>query len=113
LDHTLANLQMLVYLRHRGARAYLYDNDFMWTVLENESFTVDRTVEWGLLSLFCMGEKTEGIDLTGVQYPLTNGSLTGEFSLGVSNHIMAPQAEISVKSGVLAVGWELQPLSEQ
>ena len=53
LDHTLANLQSLLYLRRRGARGYLYDNDFVWTVIENETLTVVRTVEWGLLSAFC------------------------------------------------------------
>ena len=29
LDHTLANLQTLLYLRRRGARGFLYDNDFV------------------------------------------------------------------------------------
>ncbi len=50
LDHTLANLQTLLYLRRRGARGYLYDNDFVWTVIENETIRVDKTVEW---ELFC------------------------------------------------------------
>ena len=45
LDHTLANLQTLLYLRRRGARGYLYDNDFVWTVIENETIRVDKTVE--------------------------------------------------------------------
>ena len=47
LDHTLANLQTLLYLRRRGARGFLYDNDFVWTALENESLQVRKTVEWG------------------------------------------------------------------
>ena len=111
LDHTLANLQTLLYLRRRGARAFLYDLDFVWTVLENESVTVSRTVPWGLLSLFCMGERAEGVTLRGVQYPLTDGSLTMEFPLGVSNHILEDTAWVSVRQGVLAVGWELEALS--
>ena len=41
LDHTLANLQTLLYLRRHGARGYLYDNDFVWTAVENETITVE------------------------------------------------------------------------
>ena len=107
LDHTLANLQTLLFLRRRGARGYLYDDDFVWTVIENESLTVEKTVEWGL----CLGDRAEGIDETGFQYPLSDAVLTPEFPLGVSNHIMEPTATVRVRKGVLAVGWQLPTLS--
>ena len=110
LDHTLANLQTLLFLRRHGARGYLYDDDFLWTVIENESFTVERTVEWGLFSAFSLGDKAEGIDEVGFQYPLENGTVTPDFPIGVSNHILEPTATITVRSGALAIGWELPPL---
>ena len=110
LDHTLANLQTLLFLRRQGAWGYLYDDDFVWTAIENESLTIAQTVEWGLFSAFCLGDRAEGIDETGFQYTLENGSLTPDFPMGVSNHIIAPQARITVRSGALAVGWELPPL---
>ena len=110
LDHTLANLQSLLFLRRRGARGYLWDDDFVWTVLENESLTVPKTVEWGLFSAFCLGDRAEGVDEEGFQYPLKNAVLTPDVPLGVSNHILEPSARISVRKGVLAVGWELPPL---
>ena len=113
LDHTLANLQSLLYLRRRGARGYMYDDDFLWTVMENESLTIQRTVEWGLLSAFSLGDRSEGIDETGFQYPLENAVLTTELPLGVSNHILEPEATIRVRRGALAVGWQLAPLSER
>ncbi len=111
LDHTLANLQTLLYLRRRGARGYLYDNDFLWTVIENESLTVEKTVEWGLFSAFCLGDRAEGVDETGFQYPLADAVLTPDFPVGVSNHILEPTAAITVRKGALAVGWELPPLA--
>ena len=113
LDHTLANLQTLLYLRRRGARGYLYDNDFVWTVIENETIRVDKTVEWGLLSVFCLGDRARGVTETGVQYPLQGAELTAEFPLGVSNHILEPVAMVGVETGALAVGWELEPLSHE
>lgn len=110
LDHTLANLQSLLFLRRRGARGFLYDDDFVWTVLENEALTVPRTVDWGLFSAFCLGDRAEGVDEEGFQYPLKDAVLTPEFPLGVSNHILEPEARITVRKGALAVGWELPPL---
>ena len=110
LDHTLANLQTLLFIRRRGARGYLYDNDFVWTVVENESLAIEKTVEWGLFSAFCLGDRAEGIDEVGFQYPLKDAVLTPEFPLGVSNHILEPTAEITVRRGALAVGWELPPI---
>ncbi len=113
LDHTLANLQALLYLRRHGARGYLHDNDFLWTVIENESLTIRRTVEWGLFSAFCLGDRAEGVDEEGFQYPLRDAVLTPDFPIGVSNHILEPSATVTVRRGALAVGWELPPLSPQ
>ena len=110
LDHTLANLQTLLFIRRRGARGYLYDDDFVWTVLENESLTIEKTVEWGLFSAFCLGDRAEGIDEVGFQYPLKDAVLTPEFPLGVSNHLLEPAATITVRKGALAVGWQLPAL---
>ena len=111
LDHTLANLQTLLFLRRRGARGWLYDNDFGWTVIENESLRVEKTVEWGLFSAFCLGDRAEGIDEAGFQYPLSDAVLTPEFPLGVSNHILEPSAAITLRKVALAVGWQLPPIS--
>ena len=107
LDHTVANLQMLLWLRRQGARGWLYDNRFVYTAIENESISIPRTVEWGLLSVFCLGADAGGIREEGVQYPLTDARLSAAFPLGVSNHILEPEARVTVAEGSLLVGWEL------
>ena len=110
LDHTVANFQTLLYIRRQGGRGYLYDNEFLWTALEDESISISKEVEWGLLSVFCLGDRAEGVDETGVQYPLKDAELTAGFPLGVSNHILAPTARVAVRKGALLVGWQLPPL---
>lgn len=112
LDHTLANLQTLAFLRRHGARGYLYDCDFVYTVLENETLTLRRQVEWGLVSLFAMSGTQQDVTLEGLQYPLTHGTLTGDLPIGVSNHFIADTARITCGSGLLLVGWQLPPLTE-
>ena len=113
LDHTLANLQCLLFRRRRGARGWMYGEDFLWTVIENESLTVRKTVEWGLFSAFCLGDRAEGVDETGFQYRLRDAVLTPDCPVGVSNHILEPEAVVSVRQGALAVGWELPPLCKR
>lgn len=105
-DHTMANLQMLLWLSKRGCRGYLYDRRFVYTAITNGSITIPRARDWALLSVFCMGADAHGVSLSGVQYPLENGNLSAEFPLGVSNHILAEEATVSVEDGTLLLCWE-------
>lgn len=107
LDHTLANLQALAFLRRNGAKGYLYDRNFVYTVIENETLTVKKTVEWGLLSLFALSSRVRSLTLEGVQYPLREHTLENTFPLCVSNHFAADTAKITAEGGLLLVGWEL------
>lgn len=111
LDHTLANLQSLAFLLRHQARGYLYDQNFVYTAIENETLTLAREVDWGIVSLFSMGDCAEHITLEGLQYPLADRTIDCGFPLGVSNHIVAPTARITVGRGPLLVGWELPKLA--
>lgn len=110
LDHTLANLQSLAFLRENGARGWLYDRDFVYTVIKNETLTLRREVDWGLVSLFALGDRARGVTLTGLQYPLDHAELTCAFPLGVSNHFAEERAAVTVEDGLILVGQELPPL---
>ena len=46
------------------------------------------------------------MDISGLYYPLKNGTLTPFFPLGVSNHFTGEEAEISVKNGTLLILWD-------
>lgn len=110
LDHTLANFQTLLWLRRQGARGYIYGDGFIWTVIENESITIEKTMENGLVSVFCMGTVAKGVTETGLHYALTDAELTDDQPLAVSNHMHEDTATVTVREGALLVGWELPPL---
>ena len=105
LDHTVANFQTLQFLSDHGAEGYLVGRDYLVTVLKNGTMTFPAEAE-GILSLFCLGPDAKGVTLRNLRYPLENGTLTSGFPLGVSNHFIGKQAEITVKTGSLLALWE-------
>lgn len=57
-----------------------------------------------LVSVFCQGDRAEGVTLTGLAYPLSDAALTGDFPLGVSNHRLDGQrATVAVRRGTLLI----------
>ncbi len=103
LDHTLANLQTLEYLRQQGADGFLAGvSDCARMLCGGETLHLKKRPDWSL-SLFAWSERCEDVNAAGVYYPLAHGTLTRSFPLGVSNHITAAAAEISCGSGMLLV----------
>ena len=105
LDHTIANFQTLQFLADHGATGYLVGKDYLVTVIHEETLKFSAQSE-GILSLFCLGPDAEGITLENLYYPLTNGSLTSGFPLGVSNHFIGKSARITVEKGSLLALWD-------
>ena len=102
LDHTVANFQTLQFLAEHGASGYLVGKEYIVTVVKNEKLVFDAAAT-GILSVFCMGADARGVTLAGLQYSLTDGTLSCGFPLGVSNHFTGRAAEISVREGSLLV----------
>ncbi len=105
LDHTIANFQTLQFLADRGARGYLVGKDYLVTVIREETLRFSAGAE-GILSLFCLGPEAEGVTLEGLHYPLTDGTLTSGFPLGVSNHFTGAAAAVTVRKGSLLALWD-------
>ena len=105
LDHTVANFQTLQYLADRDAQGYLVGTDTLVTVIKNGTLRFPAGCT-GTVSVFCHGSDARGVTLTGLYYPLENGTLTPGFPLGVSNHFTDKEAIITVKDGSLLVLWD-------
>ena len=104
LDHTIANFQTLQFLADRDAAGWLIGRDYIVTLVKNGSLRFPAGCT-GTISVFCLGRDAEGVTLTGLHYPLSGGTLTAGFPLGVSNHFTGAEAEISVQNGSLLVMW--------
>ena len=100
LDHTIANLQSLLFLAEHGAEGFLVGNRYIAAVLTDGSFAFPETAT-GILSVFCMDGIADGVTLSGLKYPLENGQLSSHFPLGVSNHFIGQPTTVSVKRGSL------------
>lgn len=108
LDHTLANIQCLLYLKNRDAVGYLMDGTGMILVLQNESVHFRREME-GILSLFSLENKAKGVTIQGMKYPLEGYTMTNDYPIGISNEFIGEPAAISVEEGrlVCMISWPL------
>ncbi len=102
LDHTLANFQTLQFLADHGARGFLIGREYAAAVVKNGCLSFDSRAE-GIVSVFCMGADAKGVTLQGLKYPLTQGTLSAGFPLGVSNRFLGERASLSVAQGSLLV----------
>ena len=102
-DHTIANLQALLYLAHRDATGWLYGDGEAYTAIYNRTIVFPAR-EQGIISVFCLGADAEGVTIRGGQYEVEDVTLTSEFPLGVSNHFVGRAIEVSVQRGSLLIG---------
>ena len=102
LDHTVSNFQTLQFLADHGTTGYLVGNTYIVTVVKNGSIRFPETAT-GILSVFCMGADAKGVTIKGTQYETHNITLSAGFPLGVSNHFVGKEVEISVTDGSLLV----------
>ncbi len=100
LDHTLANIQCLLYLKGQGAAGYLADGEGTVFVIVNETVHFRRGME-GYLSLFSLAQEAQGVTVEGMKYPLHRAVLRNDFPLGISNEFTGEAASVSVENGQL------------
>lgn len=103
-DHTLANLQALLWVARRGGRAVLCGEGECFTALCGGALRFAATAA-GTLSVFAQGGDACEVTLKGVYYPLQNGTLTADFPLGVSNRFIGAEATLQVGDGAVLVYW--------
>lgn len=102
IDHTLANLQSLVYLAKHGCRGILYEKNSIITAITNEALHFPKTAQ-GTLSVFAADGPAIGVYERGLAYSLDNATVTADFPVGVSNSFTGVESSVEVKNGTLLV----------
>ncbi len=105
LDHTLANLQLLTDLSHKGVEVYCFCPDCTITAITQAELKFTEDYQ-GTVSVFAAENQALGVTLQGLKYPLENAVLTNNHPLGVSNEFMGVPASIRVGEGVLWIMWQ-------
>lgn len=126
VDHLLANLQSMARISRLGATIRLAAPEYdAWALTgpapdasapdasgpaphapdgPAATLTLPDRPGGTLVSVFCHGDRAEGVTLTGLSYPLDGADLTGDFPLGVSNRRLEGQpATVSVRRGTLLI----------
>ena len=100
LDHTIANIQCLLFLKEKEAQGYLCDGSSMTFVMKDEEVRFQPEME-GYLSLFSLGKEAKGVSIRGMKYPLDNYTMRNDFPIGISNEFIGEQGVVSVADGEL------------
>lgn len=121
VDHLLANFQSMARVSRLGATVRLAAPDYdAWSLtgLAPSGPAPNAPTPSGpaavlalpprpggtLVSVFCQGDRAEGVTLAGLAYPLSDAALTGDFPLGVSNRRLDGQrATVAVRRGTLLI----------
>lgn len=102
-DHSLANIQTLLFIKHHGAAGYIMDEEQMLLVAENETIRFNRG-NTGMLSVFSLTQVSKGVTLDGLMYNIKDAELRNDFPLGVSNEfIIDEEAQVTVEDGTLLI----------
>ena len=101
IDHVLANIELLGIGLYAGVQMALVDAHNRIRMLK-EGLTLRREEQFGsYVSLLPYSGSVEHLTLRGFKYPLSDFSLRGFCSLGVSNEIVEEEAVITFDGGIL------------
>ena len=100
LDHTLANVSLLLYLDSLGKKGQIIDDYSEMEIVSDAPVSIPE--RYPFFSLLNITGCAKGITVTGAKYPLQDAEITCEYQYGVSNEVLAGEtATVSVKEGKL------------
>ena len=103
LDHVLGNLTLLGIGLEEGVSICMIDPHNRMRMISS-SLHIRREEQFGrFISLLPFAGPVTGVTLRGMKYPLDHYTMGGFNSLGVSNEILADEAEIELSGGFLLV----------
>lgn len=105
IDHTLANIQCLLFLLNHGAYGVLFGKGQRIELLKNARicFPKDMYRKNRRLSVFAFGKDARGVTEKGLKYTLDDTVVRMDFPVGISNEFLDCESFVEVKDGMLLV----------
>lgn len=102
IDHTIANIQTMLYASRRGVKIKMTDSRNIYFVITNASITLPSR-EQGDLSVFALGGEAVNVNIIGAKYVAQGVHLTPDNPTAVSNSYIGDSVKISVEDGSLLI----------
>lgn len=103
IDHMLGNVAVLLYALENDSSAAMIDENNRIRMTDSKMTILRQEQHGKYVSVFPYGGQASGVTLKGFKYPLSDGVLAINESLGVSNEIVADVASLEVERGILLV----------
>ncbi len=103
IDHTLANIQLMVQYAKKGAKALLIGNHQVIQLLAGPGEVCFPASAKGIVSVFAHSDACIGVCEEGLFYSLEDYTMTNDTPLGVSNEFTGKEAKISLEKGILMI----------
>ncbi len=100
IDHSIANIQCLLYLYNHGAKGILYGARDRMELLCNDQKMYPATMS-GIFSAFAFGGDARGVTERGFQYTVEDATIKAEFPIGISNAFIGQESMVEVRDGML------------
>ncbi len=108
LDHTVANISVMEYIRIHGGKGILADENTVVRVIGTDDEIKPLLENGDCFSVFPFGCEYAVISMSGVEYPTVRQKFEGSFPLGVSNHVTdADKFSMTIHEGkALVIEWK-------
>lgn len=105
IDHTLANIQLLMYITEKGGSAVLVGDDYDITIVKNNRLKLNG-LKGKYVSVFSYSPQSNGVTIKGLKYEVSDISFAYDNPLGVSNEFTDEEAFVEVKDGIVLIATE-------
>lgn len=102
IDHSIGNIRLLAYIASMGAKGEIHHGSTVLTAFSNSEMTFSEEYK-GYISVFSLTEKSEGVTIKNLKYPVQNFTMKYDLTRGLSNEFLGKTSRISVEDGTLLV----------
>lgn len=98
LDHSLANISILLMLDSKGLKAFALDDYSQMEIVSSETGVVNDSFSY--FSVINISGVSEGVTIKNAKYEISDASIDCDYQYGVSNEVVkGKEALIDVKNG--------------